>query len=136
VTLTAVYFLGAFHMAVKRKTRNEGYAEFRSVVQLALMPDQVEEVRATEGDCDAILTSMIQMVSDGYRVQLAPNSRGEGYQASSMQTNPEADDAGLMLVAKAPSPEGALAGLIYKHFFVLKALGYSDLPTSQAGSYA
>jgi len=119
------------------KRKNDyGHAEFTSVVQLALMPEQVKDVEAVEADAETLLNKMCEMVDAGYKVQIAPNSRGAGYQATSMSVAMGNDDAGLMLVAKAPTAIGALAGLVYKHFFLLKEHGYAELPTSQAGSYS
>lgn len=59
------------------------------------------------------------LVSDGYKVSMSLDRIHDCFQASVTCTDPERDDYGFCLTARAPDVWSALGMLLYKHYIVL-----------------
>jgi len=86
---------------------------FRVVVQVALLPDQVEAIPEFAAKEVEVFRSLMEMVRSGCAVTFRPNEKG-GYAASIQAVHPSHRAAGEMIFGNAPSPEESGVVLLYK----------------------
>jgi hypothetical protein len=100
----------------EKKTKN--IAKFREVLDVALMPEVVEDIKTMVSNETELIKDLRGLVEEGFALTIKPNEKKEGYSASLMQTIAGKPNAGLMVFGNGPSFIGAMACVYAKVLFL------------------
>jgi hypothetical protein len=75
-----------------------------------------------------LLGFLVACIDDGYKVSIAPHSRGASVIATLTGRDPECVNAGYSLSGFGPDVEGALLSVYYKHVVLCEKLRWADQP--------
>jgi len=71
-------------------------------------------------DDASLLDYLQELVDNGYKISLKYDGRNKTYQCSLTCSNPNHDDFGLVLTARAPDMFNLLRVAVFKHFVLLR----------------
>lgn len=86
---------------------------YQQHIQVPLLPDQVAQVETFSTNELALIRYIFDLVRIGCAVTVKPNDKG-GYTSSVQAIEPEHRASGQAIFANAPSPEEAVAVLVFK----------------------
>jgi hypothetical protein len=96
-------------------------AKFEQIIQIPLLPEHVDEIKAWVLKPQELIDLVMQFVDEGLSFTIQPNHKLDGASCGVMDTRKGSANAGLMFYSNAPDAAAAVKVALYKLSF-LKAL--------------